>query len=408
MQDHTPNGFPTPSQSAEDNQLGNELNEQSQADEKLNEIYGELSQEARQDKDSTDPKKSFLEGINPELFSEREREYKDTEKHWVRTKGWLRIAKEIAEETHLRFSRGIRYFTLPAYYRIDVSLFLRENLLEIIDYFPDGGAKKVYVAAFESDPTKYARMVGHFPEFHLFGDTSVEDALTNTANPYYDELLQLFPFDIVNLDLTTSLTPQHEGPYSRTMKAIDAVFKRQSEYGSKWALFLTFRNMPDEWEQITLEQLFENLQRNLDEYPQVLEAFDKLYHETRVNRFYQKDPQRCISQSVIKWLADRASANNLRLESMNCYYYARPLPSPLTGYSIYKQVLVFSKGTVHPGIVPTKGTPIQPWMPNVLVQCVTQHKPIDVAEKILITLDSRPAFEDEMKQDIDALCSMIA
>jgi hypothetical protein len=375
------------------------VNEPVQISDSLEKVYTELSQEANQDQALTDPNKSFLEELNAELFSEREREYRDVEKQWVRTKGWLNAAKEIAGNN----GRGIRLFTLPAYYRIDVSLFLRERLLEVIEQFDDGKAKTVYVAAFESDPTKYARMVGHTPKFLLFGDCPIEDALINVNNPYYDDLLKLFPFDIVNLDLTTCLTPKNEGPYSKTMQAIEAVFKRQAEHGSMWALFLTYRNMPDEWEDVTLEQLFENLQRNLDGYPKVLAAFMDLYHESAVRKLYAARPPICISQAVVKWLVDRANYYNLVLNSVRSFYYERP---PI-GYLIYKHILVFSKGTALPGVVPTKGTPAQPWMPDALEKCIRQHKPIDVVEKILITLNGRPTFQDELQSEINELCKAI-
>lgn len=377
-----------------------------ESEDKLLPIYKELSQEEQQDKDSVDPQKSFLEQVDPELFVEREREYRDIEKHWIRLKVWLKEAKILAEETKKRYNRGIRYFTLPAYYRLDVSLLLREKLLDVVERLPDDSTQKVYVASFEAEPTKYARMVGHLPEFHLFGDVLVEEALTDTANQYYDHLLRLFPFDIINLDLTTSLTPKHEGPYSKTMKAIDAVFKRQAEYGSKWALFLTFRNMPEEWEDGTLDQLFENLQKNVDTYPKVGEAFDRCYHETRVRKLFQERPQECISQAVAKWLTDRANYNNLHLESLRCYFYQRR-PLGLQPYYIHKQIMTFSKGEVFRGIVPTKGTPAQSWMIEDLIACIEKHKCHDVEEAILKTLENRPSFEDELKNDIDELCKMI-
>jgi len=373
---------------------------------KLKSIYEELSQEASQEKDSADPNKSFLHGLDPGLFIEREREYKDIEKHWIRTKVWLKVAKDLAQETKRKHNRGIRYFTLPAYYRLDVSLFLREELLEVIERYSNGNAKKVYVAAFESDPTKYARMVGHSPEFHLFADTSVEDALTDTNNPYYNQLLPLFPFDIVNLDLTTSLTPKHEGPYSTTMKAIDSVFKRQAEHGSKWALFITFRNMPDDWDEATLDQLFDNLQSNVDNYPIVGKTFDERYRETRVRNLYKKDPKQCISQAVAKWLVDRANYYNLRVESLKCYTYPRQSIG-LPPYFIYKQIMIFSKGEVLRGIVPTKGTPAQPWVVDDLVACIDDHKCVDVEGTILATLENLPSYEDQLKKDIDDLCKMI-
>lgn len=373
-------------------------------DGKLNEVFDTLSQESNQDKASLDPSGSFLESIDPFLFTEREREYSDPEKHWVR-KRWLAIAKDLAQTTQKNYGRGIRYLTLPGYYRLDVSLFLKAGLIDVIDHDEKGNPKTIYVAAFESEPTKYARMAGHTPNFTLFGKSQIEDALIDSKNLYYNELLKLFPFDIVNLDLTTSLTPQHEGPYSRTMQSIEEVFRRQSAYGLPWALFLTFRNMPDEWEKNTVEQLVGNLQHNLDVYPQALKAFMDVYNKISVvSKLHESQPRTCLSQAVMKWLVDRAHYYNLQLNSASSFFYERPSAN----YLIYKHILVFAQGQPLPGMVPTKGGPARPWIPDNLVKVITNHKPVDVVEKIIVTLLGRSSFEDELKNEIAELSSLVS
>lgn len=374
---------------------------------KLQQVYDELSEEQLQEDASQRPELSLLSDSDPEILREREREYQDEEKHWVRRNPWLKTAREIALETNEKHRRGLRYFTLPGFYRLDVTLLLKEKLLEM-ELDADGTTvRSAYVAAFESDPTKHGRMVGHLPEFKLFGLGNVEDGLTAESNPYYHQLLELFPFDIINLDLTTSLTPAHEGPYSRTMKAIEAVFSRQAEYGSKWALFLTFRNVPSDWEKQTLEQLFDNLQRNLDTYPRAHETFRTLYAENTVSQLNNKSSERCISQAVVKWIVDRANSHNIRLLSMQCYFYMR-YPAGLKPYLISKNVFTFSRGQVLPGNIPTKGTPRQSWMDDNVVTAIERHRCVDVEDKLYRLSENVPDALDKLKAEISELCHSIA
>jgi len=46
-------------------------------------------------------------------------------------------------------------------------------------------------------------------------------------------------------------------------------------------------------------------------------------------------------------------------------------------------------------------------MSDNLVKCITQHKPVDVIEKILSTLDRVPEFSKDLEDDIKSLCMMI-
>jgi hypothetical protein len=372
----------------------------------LQRVFDELSQEETQEEASQKLESSLLSDSDPEILREREREYRDDEKHWVRRNPWLKVAKEIALEASEKHGRGIRYLTLPGFYRLDVSLLLKEKLLEA-EFDADGAIRSAYVAAFEADPTKHGRMVGHLPEFRLFGLSNVEDALTVEGNPYYSQLLELFPFDIINLDLTTSLTPAHEGPYSKTMRAIEAVFSRQAEYASKWALFLTFRNVPTDWEAQTLEQLFDELQRNLDQYPKAHEVFRNLYSENTVSQLNMNAPERCISQAVAKWLVDRANSHNIRLNSMSCYSYKR-YPLGIPPYLISKHVFTFSRGQVLPGNIPTKGTPRQSWMEDNVVTCIERHRCVDVEEKLVQLSHSVPDIWERLRAEVSELCHSIA
>lgn len=350
----------------------------------LERLYGQLDEEEAQEQQERREAHSLLLGVNPERFREREREYIDVEKHWVRRNAWLKAAQQVYKrKRELRQDcNGLRYFTLPAYYRFDVSLLLKEGLLEVTSAGLDDQANQVYVAAFETDPTKFGRMQGQNPRFKLLGSTSIEDVLTNSKNEYYHQLRDLFPFDVVNLDLTTSLTPKHEGPYSKTMQAIEAVFELQAGVGTPWAMFLTFRNMPDEWEEEALRQLLVNLQDNLKDHPVLLEIFQRRYQANTVEQLKAVDPKKCISQSVAKWITERAHHHKFTLNHLGCYSYPR-LNEGLSKYFIYKLVFIFERADINVANIPTKGLPPQAWMERDLVKCIETHTPVDVEDRLL-------------------------
>jgi hypothetical protein len=365
-------------------------------------VYEQLSGEAEQEREIAENRSSFLASVDAEVLREREQEYRDAEKHWVRRESWLKVAKDLAKEK----GRRLKYLTLPSFYRLDVSLFLRENILQVIKREDGVSVKAVYVAAFELEPSKYGRMVGHSPPFLLFGRGSIEDALVDSSNEYHEQLASLFPFDIVNLDLTTSLTPRHEGPYSKIMQAIDVVLRRQVDCKGRWALFLTMRNVPEDWESVALAKLFENLQANLTDNRKAHQAFFELYKETNVAGLNSRDAKKCISQSVVKWLTDRANDFGMHLETMNCYKYDR-YPPGLKPYTISKYVLVFSKGVILPLTLPTKHSARQSWMDDDVVSCIKKHKVVDVEEKLNRVFDSVPTASEEIERDIQELCDMI-
>lgn len=338
---------------------------------------------------------------NGALFAGREREYNDPEKHWVRERCWMIVAKDIASSILAVEKRRLRYFTLPGYYRLDVSLLLREGLLEITDVDGDGKPSRVYVAAFETDPTKFARMRGHMPAFSLFGCCQVEDALVNPKNPYYTDLNQLFPFDVINLDLTTTLTPHREGPYTRTMQAIDGILARQKHHLTKWAMFLTFRNVPDEWDSEAFLQLLANFQQNLDVHPKVQEAFSKRYNEVRVEALRQSDPKVCLCQAVVKWIVDRAHTYHIQVKEQHCYQYDRYSVN-VPAYTITKLALVFVRAEVFAGKLPGFGTPPQPWREDDVASCIARHRSIDVEEVLVRSADKQLERPSELREDVFA------
>jgi hypothetical protein len=337
----------------------------------VKQVIEELSREAEQDKAAIRQEQSYLAAADSSLLEQREREYRDLEKHWVRGI-WLRYAQAVS----IANGRKIKYLGLPAYYRLDVSLFQKHGLLDSIA--SADGKPSLTVAAFETDPTKFARMMSQSPRLQFLALCPIEEALTNAKNKYYSELRKLFPFDVVNLDLTTSLTPQHEGPYSTIMRAIEEVMLRQAPHEGTWALFLTFRNMAEEWEATALDAFLDNLQKNLDQYPEVRDLFARNYNCPTVKVLAERDVKMAITQSVIKWLVDRAHYYGLQLVRSRSYQYRRYDPHAI--YTITKLMLQFTRGAVVGHAIPTKDIPRQTWMNNDLLECIERNQRRDVED----------------------------
>lgn len=370
----------------------------------LNSFFDNLNLEQQQEKKIVAKDYESLADRNPDLMRERDREYKDVEKHFVRTNYWLKTAQKIARQDGKQ--NGLKYLTLPAYYRLDVSLLYREGLLEITEKDEEGNAKEINVAAFEVESDKYGRMTRQVPSFKLFCLDKVENALVDSDNPYYEGLLSLFPFDIINLDLTTSLTPVREGPYTKTLKAIDELFRRQSSSRFEWAFFLTVRNMPENWENATLNQLIDNLQQNIDNHPEVAEALLDRYQVHSVNDLKEKDDKTCISQASVKWLIDIGHRHELNMHSLRCCYYSR-YSIGVPPYDIYKYVVTFQRHRPLDTKVPTSIVPpVLPYKVSNLVQCVSEHKPMDIEDKLMNISEHKPIFED-LEKDVDELCKMV-
>lgn len=355
----------------------------------LNSVEKILSQEEEQERSTSAP--SYLTGANTDYLRQREREYRDVEKHFVR-QYWLSEAKKLVEVN----KRKLRYLTLPAYFRLDVTLFDKHNL---IAHVPADSKTVLDVAGFETDPTKYGRMQNQSPSLQLLGCCPIEDAILDTSNRHYEELHSLFPFDLINLDLTTSLTPHHEGPFSKIMMSIEEIMLRQAGGSGQWGMFLTFRNVLGEWEKYALKRFLDNLQENISKYPAVKDAFKDRYQYSRVEELFAADAEKSVSQAVLKWLTDRANYYRFKVERVKSFHYLRSETTP--HYRISKLLLVFSRKHLPPDEIPMKQVPRQSWMDENLVLCVREHKFLDVGQ--VLHEKQRAKLEQEIKE----LCGLV-
>ena len=352
-----------------------------------------LSEESAQDAAAFSNSDSYLSSANALNMVRREKEYIDPEKQYVRGR-WV----VFAEELRTKLLRPLTYLTLPAYYRFDVTMMLEKNLLSSRRV---EGREIMKVAAFETDPGKFARMSGTSPAFGLLGNCALEEAITNPQNPYHADLSRMFPFDMINFDLTTSLTPKHEGPYSRVMQALEEVMRRQATRHEEWVLFLTFRNSEADWEQTALSTFITNLQENLDRWPAVRDAFVGKLGASNAKDLQGRDPETAIVQSVGKWLVDRAHVYGQSCEKSESYRYRR-YAEGVEPYVISKLLMRFKRGTSTRAVIPTKAIVQEAWMEADLIRCIDQNRHKDV-ESILLAYE--PKIE-ELRQETERLVSV--
>lgn len=168
---------------------------------------------------------------------------------------------------------------------------------------------------------------------------------------------------------------------------------------------MTVRNVPEDWNHKTVEQLNNNLQENL-KHQSVFEEFLNRYrveNVSNVKELFEQDAKLCISQSTVKWIIDRAHSRNFQLKKMDCVYYNRYNPG-VPSYPIYKYAFVFTQqDSIIRAVIPTKGVQVQAWMIDNLETCIKKHKPSDVEELILRKDAARPGIIKELKEDIALL-----
>jgi len=185
------------------------------------------------------------------------------------------------------------------------------------------------------------------------------------------------------------------------MQALNEILGRQADHPSLWGLFLTFRNVKDEWEQNALDTFLKNLQGNLDQHPKVRDTFAAKYNVPTVPALADEKVESAITQSVVKWLVDRAHSQNIELVRIQSYRYVR-YSKP--NYVITKLIMQFRRGQISRHAIPTKETPRQSWMDDDLVKCIVQNKHSDVQDILLGSPDDALA---RLEKEIEELVTSV-
>jgi hypothetical protein len=354
----------------------------------LDELIESLEVEKAQEKRATgDADSPFADAPAEEVWVERAREYDDKVKHLVRKRSWLKTAKNLRDEK----GSGLRVLTLPGRYRLEIELYRKNGVL-------DDDRDQLEVVGFESSPEIFGLLNVMQPPLErlFFGD--LVKALGDPDGEIYPELAGLFPFDIVNLDLTVNLITQSDAPYAPVLKAIRECIRLQTPKNGEWALMLTFRWDPSvQVNPDSFVRLKEEFDSNLKQHPAVRKACGQLHNVTTGEAFYTQDPEEAIARFAAKWVVDQAHAFEWRVKRSEQIRYDRETPAG--SYSIRKIVLVFKRGSISRHDLPGKAIPTQTWQVEDLETVVGVGRTTDYDERLAALGDTeRAALQAELDQ----------
>jgi hypothetical protein len=362
---------------------------------KVEKFLEDLNKEADQEKAVEENTGSYFSAAPAEeVLRRRAREYDDLPKHLVRTHHWLKVARAL----HKAKGSGLRLLTLPGRYAIEVGLYHRNGLLEQLA--GEEGDDSLYVVGFETNPEVYGLLLSSRPRLLRLFDGSLVETLTNFASKTHQELVALFPFDIINLDLTVNLVAPSEGPYGPVPAAIHECFKLQGAQPHDWALMLTFRAGLPETDPSAVGIWREEYQRNLEQHVAVKDACYETYSSSTVNELFARDAEEALGQCAAKWIADQGHATDWRIVSSKHLRYQREYENGT--YTIRKLVFRFSRAKLPQYAMPTKTVPTVPWHLDDLVKVVkSQSQDID---RFLERLrETKADYVDTLLREIEAL-----
>lgn len=361
----------------------------------VDQFVAELDKEADQEAAATAQDGSYFgDAPGDEVMVRRAREYDDLPKHVVRRKHWLTVATAL----HQAKGKGLRLLTLPGRHALEVALYEKNGLLERTEG-GDDTEPEIYVVGFETSPEVFGLLqAGRFRFKRLF-DGDLVQALADGNSKHRRELAALFPFDVVNLDLTVNLVAPSEGPNGPVLIAIRECFKLQGAQQHDWALMLTFRAGLAETDQNALDTWRTEFQRNLDEHPAVKEACHAAHGSVSATDLFARNEEEALSQFAAKWIVDQAHAHDWKVVSSKHLRYHRDHPGGR--YSIRKIVFRFSTGTVPRHTIPTRRAAPLAWHIDDLVT-VVRAKSIDIEEAVN-RLRTHETYWKELETEIEEL-----
>jgi len=202
--------------------------------------------------------------------------YEDPKKHFVRVNGWLPAARMRLKKnrrTHLR------YFTLCGQRAIDVLHLRREGLLR---HDGRGYPELVFCEEDRNTYTQIDRLLRVYKRGFLCPLEKIADE---------PEFESVFPFDIINLDLTRSCFPKREPPTSSTIKSIARMI--ESQKGINFDLFITFRAESAAENKEAIQILRRNMEQNFKRNPELEDVFLKVTHA---------EPAQLVSQDYVSFI----------------------------------------------------------------------------------------------------------
>ena len=320
--------------------------------------------------------------------------YGHPQKHYVRENGWLEIAKKRTQT--LNKKRALRYFTLcglPAY---DIKTFAKEGILE------KGGTGYDSTFFCERDDTiieEISRKVspnywnGTFEAFVK----SIED---NREQREKLRKLNLFPFDIYNLDFTGSCIPSKEAPYSKILEALTRLIDLNRREKQNFDLFLTFRAKKTEDNKNAVQQLKNLLEKNCNDYPNAKKILETIHGNiSKLLSNYEN----FITITIPKYLLKKAEDLNYVMDIYPSYKYKR-VSGKSGEYYIANIILSFKYFHRHRGNrntrldEPTASDQIHRLYYPTSIEKIFNNKIIDVDKEFKNNPNLKKTFEKKIRE----------
>jgi len=342
----------------------------------VDEFVQGLNREADQEEDVQANRGSFFSNMDSrEVVLRRAREYDDVPKHLVRTECWLKLARSL----HTACGRGLRLLTLPGRYALEVGLYHKHRLLATVAR--EDGQECVAAVGFETSPESYGILQGSRPKFQRLFDANLIEVMNGSDVAAKRDLMALFPFDIINLDLTVNLVAPSEGPYGPVPAAIRECIKLQGAQQADWALMLTFRAGLTETDQRAIDFWRDEYQKNLDEHAMIRSACYDTYGVASAEELFAKDGEEALGQCAAKWIAEQAHATDWQVVETRHLCYKRRFDVDRV-YSIRKIVFRFRRKKLPEYAMPSRVTPVVGWHVEDLVGVVKGARSKNVDDQL--------------------------
>jgi hypothetical protein len=255
-------------------------------------------------------------------------EFLDLKKHYVRVHGWLPAFQKYSKAK----KRKVQYLTLCAKQAIDVRYFALKGLL----YRNKERNEYPSLTFIESNDEDYAAIAEALGKVRLGVRGRLEDVLLDEQDASHDDLVQSFPYDVVNLDFCGDIVPREDHPYSETLRCITRIVELQAAYGqAEWHMFLTFRAQQARGHEGAHGELCDIVEGNL--HDATLKA---AYGEREApDVMLRNDYPEFLRIGICKLLAHIARVNGYRMALDGTFSYSRHKGA----YHIVKVVAGFDK-----------------------------------------------------------------
>ncbi len=302
---------------------------------------------------------------------------KDLTKHYVRMKGWLQpclARRKIAKKQN----RPVRYFTLCAGEAMDVFMLERTKILRrnrdgilLATWFCEGdqdefrrvssrvrttgrgfpGALEDIVLFKETDETRGRTRLN--PGGETGGRISTQLRKALEIKDQHEDLYAAFPFDVVNLDMTTPLFPPRQPNVSRLMQTILQILDWQmtkplptlpeGQVIPEFTLMLTVHVDEGPTNQEGVDALAQLVEENIEQVSMFRERWDVEFPDLSPADLATRDFERFLRIALPKLLMERGLSRGWDVTSEGRFLYKRTRRQ--TTYTMLCEVLTF-KGPV--------------------------------------------------------------